>query len=43
MTFTGPIGAPAARPVKVVLAARSCSNMENENVDRTFRVPDAPE
>ena len=42
MTFT-PIGAPAARPVKVVFAARSCSNIANENVDRTFRVPDVPE
>jgi hypothetical protein len=42
-TFRLPIGAPAARPVSVVLAARSRSIIGNENVDRTFRVPDVPE
>jgi hypothetical protein len=41
--LTSPSGAPAARSVSVVLAARRDSNMEKENVERTFRVGDPPE
>jgi hypothetical protein len=43
MTFTSPIGAPAASPLKIVFAARNCSSIAYENVDRTLRVPEAPE